>query len=128
MKNKIVMIDDDESLVQMTEVFLTSQGWEFRGAGSGAAGLGLIAEFGPDAILLDINLPDMDGFAICAKLKADSATRGIPLLLVSGEHKKAVDILKGLSNSQADGYMVKPVDLRVLRAKLEAVHKPVKNG
>ena len=124
---RIVMIDDDPSTLGMIEIFLKSLGWESSGSGDGVSGLGLIASAKPDVILLDVNLPDMSGFDICSKLKDGAQTRAIPLMLISGDHKKAEDILKGLSNSRADAYMVKPVNLMVLKAKLEAMLKPLES-
>ena len=121
---KIVMIDDDLSLLGMTQRFLESQGWGFRGASTAADGLQELSKEAPDIILLDVNLPDSDGMAVCSKLKADPATRNVPLVLFSGDRKTAEDILRGLGASGADGYVVKPVHLGVLKAKLEAVLRP----
>lgn len=121
---KILMIDDDRSLLEMTGTFLKSQGWGFAGAADAASGMQRLASEKPDLILLDINLPDMDGTELCSKLKSDPATSGIPLVLITGDKKSAEDILKGLQGSRADAYLLKPVHIAVLKAKLEAVLKP----
>lgn len=125
---KIVMVDDDANLLRMTEMFLTALGWGFRGAKDGASGLALIAAEKPDLVLMDVNLPDTDGFELCSRLKRDPSTRAIPLILISGEKKKAEDILAGLEEKGADCYLVKPVALPVLKSKIEAVLKPFQAG
>lgn len=120
----IVMIDDDRSMLQMTKEFLEAIGWSFHGAEAGGKGLALVATARPDIILLDVNLPDMNGMEICAQLKAGEATRGTPVILISGDRKKAEDILRGLDHCQADAYLVKPFQVTVLKAKIEAVLRP----
>lgn len=118
---KIVMIDDDPALRGLVSAFLESQGWAFSGAADARAGLALVAGEKPDLVLLDVNLPDMDGFNVCARLRANAATKRIPIILISGGHTKSEDQLKGLSASGADDYIIKPVHLAVLKAKLDAV-------
>lgn len=118
---RVLMIDDDESLRGMVRDLLEGMGWRFLGAKDAGTGLRLLAADRPDVILLDINLPDMDGFSVCKRLKNDPSTQGIPLLLFSGERKRADDILRGLTRGAADGYLLKPVHPLVLKAKLEAM-------
>jgi DNA-binding response OmpR family regulator len=120
----IVMVDDDRSMLDMTRDYVEATGWTFQGADTGAKGLALIESAKPDLILLDVNLPDMDGMTICRRLKQAEATRGTPVILVSGDRKKAEDILQGLDGSGADGYIVKPFQVGVLKAKIDAVYRP----
>lgn len=125
---KIVMIDDDRVMLGMVSAFLESQGCAFSGAPDGRSGLALVAEEKPDLVLLDVNLPDMDGFEVCDRLRADTALRMIPIILISGGRTKAEDILKGLGESGADDYILKPVHLAVLKAKLDAVLHSCEGG
>ncbi|MBI4424750.1 MAG: response regulator transcription factor [Elusimicrobia bacterium] len=118
---RILMIDDDRSLLKMTRDFLESQGWTFQGAETSVEGLAMAARERPDLILLDVNLPDLDGFAVCRKVKADPVLGRVPIVLISGDRRKAEDILKGLEAQGADGYVLKPFPVTVLKAKLEAV-------
>jgi len=121
---KIVAIDDDSAALGLARAFLTSQGWSVSTAQDGQSGLDQVRSVKPDIILLDINLPDMDGFAVCAKLKEDASLRDIPIVFISGARKEAEDILKGLDPARGDAFIIKPVHLSVLKAKLEAVLRP----
>ncbi|MEK7383814.1 MAG: response regulator [Elusimicrobiota bacterium] len=118
---KVAIIDDDKNLQSMASIFMTSSGWTVVCASDGAAGLELVAREKPDVIVLDVNLPDISGFEVCSRLKSDPATKAVPVLLFSGRHKAAEDILNGLEVRGADSYLVKPVHLSVLTAKLEAM-------
>ncbi|MEI6875239.1 MAG: response regulator [Spirochaetota bacterium] len=73
----------------------------------------------PDLILLDIMMPEMDGFEVCRRLKADEGTKGIPVIFLSGNTEE-VDREKGMSLG-ARGYLTKPIDPEALIAKVQAV-------
>lgn len=114
---KILVIDD--SLVAQTllaEIFSTSYELDFRN--DGAAGLDAARQLQPDLILLDVNMPGLDGFEVCSLLKGGEETREIPVIFVtsvdSGDEK-----VKGFL-SGADDYVVKPFNSRELLARVNA--------
>lgn len=117
---KILVIEDEADQRNMLGDFFKGEGWEFFGAEESAVGIKTALEKRPDVILSDVNVPGMDGFEICGKLKADPRTANIPVVFISGNRKEAEDIVEGLGLGSAT-YLAKPVDLDVLKARLEAV-------
>src|SRR5271154_5599797 len=78
----LVVDDDSESLSLLTSV-LTSEGYQVRSANSGKLALASVTAWVPQLILLDLRMPDMDGFEVCRRLKASEKTRDIPLMFIS---------------------------------------------
>jgi two-component system, OmpR family, response regulator len=125
---KIAVIDDNLTMLNMTKLFLESQGYAVVSAGSAAAALPLVRAERPDAVILDVNLGDGDGRDVCRDIRADAELKGVAILLVSGDKKSAEDVLRGLESSGADGYMLKPVGLAHLGARLKALLEPAGAG
>ena len=119
---KILIVEDEADQMNLFRDFFKGEGWEVIGAVNGARALKAAFEKLPNVILLDVNLPDMDGFEICKRIKANPETAMTPLILISGNKKDTESIVKGLGLGSAT-YLIKPVDLDVLKAKLEAVLK-----
>jgi PAS domain S-box-containing protein len=115
----ILNVDDDEATRFTFSWALREAGFEVREAGTGAEALRLAAA-GPDLVLLDVNLPDLDGFEVCRRLKADPATAAIPVLHVSGAKVGGLDKAQGLDGG-ADGYLTKPVEPDELVAHVKAL-------
>jgi len=80
---KILIIDDDIELVKLYGIKFIAECFEVRGALDGAEGLALAKKECPDLILLDVNMPRMDGFAVMEKLRADKATEKTPIIIIS---------------------------------------------
>jgi PAS domain S-box-containing protein len=87
-------------------------------ADSGLKGLDLARSEQPDAILLDIKMPEMDGFEVCERLKADARTGPIPVIMLTALKTESRDLVRGLE-SGADAYLSKPVDENVLAAQVK---------
>ena len=117
---RILAVEDEKDQLKMLEDFFKGEGWDFTGAATGAKALKEAASARPDVILLDVNLPDINGFELCRTIKENPATSGIPVALISGDVRDKERIMKGLGMGSAI-YLLKPVDLDVLKAKLEAV-------
>lgn len=83
MKKKILVINDDDGIRDVTKMILEAKGYELSEAVNGRLGIAQTLAFKPDLILLDIMMPEMDGFEACEKLKADPATRDVPILFFS---------------------------------------------
>src|SRR6266571_6265787 len=104
---RALIIDDDRDLlllVRKTLEFLA--GWEVVTAASGAAGIELARSAVPDVVLVDLMMPEMDGYEVCRRLKAEPATREVPVIFVS-VHGEAVDKVKAFGAGGAD-YVTKP--------------------
>jgi PAS domain S-box-containing protein len=115
----VLYVDDDEDFRHALTFFLESEGFRTRGASTGQEALRLAAEK-PDVIILDIGLPDMDGFEVCRRIKSHPATAGIPVLHVSGRFVGTEDRTHGLDEG-ADAYLTKPVEPREVVATVRAL-------
>lgn len=105
-KKKILVVEDEESLLKLESILLTSKGYAVRGVANGQAALDAIGEEHPDLILLDIMLPEMDGFEVCRRIKADPETRHIPVVMLTAK-KSREDMAHG-QEVGADWYITKP--------------------
>ena len=104
----ILVIDDDDHHRRLLNIYLEAEGYAAREAASGAEALARIAQQRPDLILLDVILPDINGFEITRLLKSNKDTAGIPVVMVTGLDDRAAR-LRGLS-AGAEDFLTKPVD------------------
>jgi len=115
---KLLYIEDNEDNLYMLQLrFDVLGGYEILSASDGAAGLAMAAAERPDLILMDLNLPEVDGWEAARRLKADPATRDIPIIALSA-HAMAGDRQKGLATG-CDDFDTKPVEFDRLLAKIE---------
>ena len=105
-KNKILIVEDEEHLLALESILLTTRGYEVKGVLDGPSALESVASMKPDLILLDIMLPVMDGYEVCRQIKANEATCHIPIVMISAKDS-AEDLVKG-EQAGADGYITKP--------------------
>jgi len=105
-KKKILIVEDEEHLLELESLLLTTNGYEVKGVLDGPSALEVVASMKPDLILLDIMLPVMDGYEVCRQIKANDATRHIPVIMLSAKKSKE-DIVKG-EQAGADWYITKP--------------------
>ena len=114
---KIVMIEDEEEMVRLLKIELSSEGYDVSTAYGGKVGLELIQQTKPVLVILDVMLPEMDGFDLLKKIKTDPATKDIPVFMLTAKGLDE-DIQRGLSLG-ADDYISKPFhpDLLLKRIK-----------
>jgi diguanylate cyclase (GGDEF)-like protein/PAS domain S-box-containing protein len=117
---RIVVVDDDPSLLFATARILKSAGYDVLTAAGGAEGLEKIREVRPDLALLDVVMPDIDGRAVCRRIKSDPTLRGTYVVLLSSMQTTSDEQAEGLE-SGADGYIVRPVEKRELLARVESM-------
>jgi signal transduction histidine kinase len=115
---KILTVDDNEALRYSLKRSLQGGGYHVIEARNGAEAL-MLAEDGPELITLDINLPDMDGFEICRRLKSNPKTAHIPVLHISATYVNAEHRVRGLE--AADGYLAEPISRDELLATVGAL-------
>jgi len=120
-KEKILVVDDDEDIVELVQYNLAKEGYRVHCVTSGEAALRKAVSEIPDAILLDLMLPDVDGLDVCRQLKNNQATRHIPVIMLTAKGEDA-DIVTGLELG-AEDYVVKPFSPRVLLARLRVVFR-----
>jgi diguanylate cyclase (GGDEF)-like protein len=115
---RILLIDDSPQIAPLLRAWLSAEGVELVAAGDGEAGLRLAREVAPHVVLLDVDMPGLDGFETCRRLKSDPATAGAAVLFVSGASSSA-DKVRGLELGAVD-YVTKPFDPVELRARIRA--------
>ncbi len=119
MSARILVVDDTEANVRLLEAKLTAEYYEVSTAADGATALEMAVEDRPDIILLDVMMPGLDGFEVCRRLKADPATRHIPVVLVTALDGRQ-DRLTGLK-AGADDFLTKPIDDVALFARVRSL-------
>jgi DNA-binding response OmpR family regulator len=115
----IVIVEDDEDIADSIRYNLERAGFRVRVASTGEDALNLILEGPPNLILLDLNLPHMSGFEMCRRLRAESTTAHVPILMLTARTDESDKVL-GL-NLGADDYITKPFSMRELVARVNAV-------
>lgn len=115
---RILLVDDSADSLRLLQITLKLKGYNVTIADSGAEALVQIAESPPDLVLLDVVMPDMDGYEVTRQIKHNSNLPFIPILLVTGSEKSSV--VKGL-DAGADEFIRKPVDKKELLARVRAL-------
>ncbi|MBB3112970.1 DNA-binding response OmpR family regulator [Paenibacillus phyllosphaerae] len=113
---KLLTIDDDPHVCEIIRLYAELEGYEVVAAYDGLQGLELVYDETPDLIILDIMMPEMDGWAVCERIRKDFAT---PVIMLSGKGE-SYDKLKGFEIG-VDDYVVKPFDSKELMARIRAV-------
>jgi putative two-component system response regulator len=114
---KILMVDDATTNLQILRETLAGSGYKLLSAKGGPSALSIATRAQPDLILLDILMPDMDGYDVCRRLKADEATRHIPVIFLTALDD-ATDEAKGLAMGAVD-YITKPIHPDLVRARVQ---------
>ena len=122
MKKKFLLIEDNEQNRYLVTFLLTQRGHEVVPAESGPVGIELAGRIRPDLILLDIQLPGMDGYAVARALKSDAALRAVPIVAVTsyamlGDREQALA-------AGCNGYLEKPINPRTFVAEIERFLQP----
>ncbi len=118
MAQKVLLIDDSPQIHTLVRARLAGEPITVHSAQSSSEGLAMVKELMPDLILLDVDMPDPDGFEVCRRLKADSATHGIPVVFLTGASSPDERIF-GLELGAVD-YVTKPFNPAELRARVRA--------
>ena len=116
---RILLIEDDRDLAASLGRALERAGYRVRHAADGLAGLEAVGDRLPDLVLLDLNLPDMDGLAVCRELRTGEATRELPIIMLTARAEES-DRVRGLDLG-ADDYVTKPFSLKELRSRINAL-------
>lgn len=122
--NTLLIIDDEAANIQVISDFLETQGIEIMMAKNGADGISRALKGQPDLILLDIRMPDMDGYEVCHQLKSDKSTKEIPIIFMTGL-TELDDKLKAFAVGGVD-YITKPFQESELLARV-SVHLQMSN-
>jgi two-component system cell cycle response regulator len=115
----ILVVDDNPANLKLARVLLGSEGYDVRTASDAEEALALLTHFHPEVILMDIQLPGMDGLELTRRLKADPKTRGIAILALTAYAMKGDE--ERMLAAGCDGYMAKPIDAKRLGEQLAAM-------
>jgi len=119
MSKKIVVVDDEVEIVQLLKFKLEKEGYDVSMAHDGDEGLKLIIDVLPHLVLLDVVMPVKDGYEVLREMKADSRTKDIPVIMLTGKVYSG-DIEKGL-DLKADDYITKPFHSELILKRIKNV-------
>lgn len=117
---RVICVEDEAEMIDLIRLILSRKGFEVIGANGGKQGLEMIREQKPDLILLDLMMPDMDGWEVYQQVKADEATRDIPVIVVTAK-AQSIDKVLGLHIAKVDDYISKPFSPQELMDSVEQV-------
>lgn len=117
---KILIIEDEEPISDLISYYLEKEGYVTKTVDSGEKGLRLVREFMPDLILLDLMLPDMDGFEVCKRISADYI---IPVIILTAK-SDTIDKILGMELG-ADDYITKPFEIREVIVRIKSIFRRI---
>lgn len=116
---RVLVVDDDREILEMTALLLRGAGYDVLTAGSGEAGLYCVHQDLPDLVLLDLNMPGLDGWEVLRVLREDEVTTGVPVVLFSVNFEVR-EKLRALQLGARD-YVTKPFDTNLLLERVAAL-------
>src|SRR5438128_2416368 len=116
-KGRILVVEDDFDISNMLRIYFTGQGFEVSVAPRGNDALAMTRQSLPHLIVLDIMLPDMDGYAVCKQLRTTTRTSHIPIIFLTQKDERS-DKIAGLELG-ADDYITKPFDIEELKLRVQ---------
>ena len=125
-KSTLLIVEDDLDIADMLNAYFRVQGYEVLTVNWGEDGVRTCQTNTPDIVILDIRLPDIDGFEVARRLRADRRTREIPIIFLT-EKRERSDRLKGLE-LKADDYITKPFDIQELRLRVRNALQRARQG
>ncbi len=125
-KSKILIVEDDLDVAEMLNAYFRVQGYDVFTVNWGEDGVRAAQTVLPDLIILDIRLPDIDGFEVARRVRSDRRTNEIPIIFLT-EKRERIDRLQGFEVG-ADDYITKPFDVQELRLRVRNALKRVGQG
>ena len=120
---KILVVDDETNILELVKLYLGSEGYQIETASQGGEAIAKMAMVNPDMVILDLMLPDMDGFEVCRQIRSKSS---VPILMLTAR-REDVDKIVGLEMG-ADDYLTKPFNPRELVARIRAILRRFQTG
>ncbi len=118
-KKRVVCIEDEPEMIDLVKLILGRKGFDLIGAVGGREGLETVRKLKPDLVLLDLMMPDMDGWEVYQQMKADEELKNIPVIVVTAK-AQSIDKVLGLHIAKVDDYVTKPFGPQEL---LQSVNK-----
>ena len=104
---RIVVIEDDPEMISLVKLILGKEGYDVSSADNGRDGLTLIEELVPHAVVLDLMMPDMDGWEVYQAMKANDSIKNVPVIILTAK-SQSIDKVLGLHIAKVDDYITKP--------------------
>jgi two-component system, OmpR family, response regulator VicR len=117
---RVVYIEDEQEMIDLVKLIISRKRFEVIGANGGREGLDAVRKNSPDVILLDLMMPDMDGWEVYQQLKADESTRDIPVIVITAKAQN-IDKVLALHIAKVDDYIPKPFTPKELLDSIEKV-------
>jgi DNA-binding response OmpR family regulator len=117
---KILVVDDEVNIIKALSYTLKKHGWTIFEAMDGKTALDIVLKESPDIIFLDVMLPDMDGFEICRRIKADTKTKQIHVIMLTATRILESEGVAGVECG-ADMYILKPFSMAEIVAQVEKI-------
>jgi len=117
---KIVYVEDEMEMIDLVKLILNRKGYEVIGAAGGREGLDIIRDIVPDLVLLDLMMPDIEGWDVYQQMRADDATKHIPVIVVTAKAQN-IDKVLGLHIAKVNDYISKPFSPQDLVTSVEKV-------
>lgn len=116
----IIYIEDDPEMIDLVSLIVGKRGFQVKGAHGGRYGLDIVKKEKPTLILLDLMMPDMDGWDVYQQLKSEEETRDIPVIIITAK-AQSIDRVLGLHIAKVDDYISKPFRPQELIDSIEHV-------
>jgi len=117
---RVVYVEDEQEMIDLVRLILSRRGYEVVGANGGREGLDTIRREKPDLVLLDLMMPDLDGWDVYQQIKAEESTRDIPVIVVTAK-AQSIDKVLGLHIAKVNDYISKPFSPQELIDSVERV-------
>jgi CheY-like chemotaxis protein len=126
MAKKVLIVDDEPDAVDFTQEIVEGEGYTVVTASDGSKGLAAMRRENPDLVILDVQMPDMDGFEVFQAMKKDKALKKIPVVMLTGIREKvgigfSADEMKDYMGERPNDYIEKPIDPVKLKAALDKI-------
>lgn len=108
-RKRVLIVDDDTELISVMRIYFQRSGFDAETADSGRKALKLFDSFKPDAMILDILMPKMDGVKVCKAIRADKGNLTMPIIALTGFHKEKTK--REILDAGANLYLTKPIDI-----------------
>ena len=116
----ILCIEDEQEMIDLIRLILSRRGFVILGANGGKEGLEIVRKNHTDLVLLDLMMPEMDGWEVYQQMKADETTKDIPVIVVTAK-AQSIDKVLGLHIAKVDDYIAKPFSPQELLASVDSV-------
>ncbi len=118
MAHRLLLADDSITIQKVVELVLAEEGFDIRAVNNGEEALAAMGQFKPDVVLADIDMPKMNGYQLCERIKSDPGTKHVPVILLAGAFEPLDEELA--KNVGAEDYLVKPFESQELISKINA--------